>query len=294
MKRLVPLVDPAVDVAADRRRARRADHRRVLVRRTAGLGLAVGRAGGGRRAGGRCADQLRRADRGGDLDGQPLPDVGRRRAARRRPALVERIAEIAERGPCRPRSRATAGGAGPGAGTADVAARPLGSDLGQAREAAARMLAISLAALAAAGLDASGRVGDSDPVQAISDELPTFPAREVLLVAGPGARRRRSRGGRPPARPAGAAAQRSRTARPARRSRRPCAPRRAARAPGRRRRAARRGGPARRPRGSPRSSPRTLGLYAGIPDFARPRRREATRSPLSPSRITSFIGGRRW
>jgi hypothetical protein len=60
------------------------------------------------------------------------------------------------------------------------------SDLGAAREAAAGVLAISLASLAAAGLDASGRVGDPDPVQAISDELLSFPAREVVLVAGPG------------------------------------------------------------------------------------------------------------
>jgi hypothetical protein len=60
------------------------------------------------------------------------------------------------------------------------------SDLGAAREAAARVLAISIAALAAAGIEASGRVGDADPVQAISDELGTYPAREVVLVAGPG------------------------------------------------------------------------------------------------------------
>ncbi len=60
------------------------------------------------------------------------------------------------------------------------------SDLGEAREAAAKVLAISLASLAAAGLDASGRVGDPDPVQAISDELLSYPAREVVLVAGPG------------------------------------------------------------------------------------------------------------
>ncbi|MDX6582824.1 MAG: hypothetical protein QOI10_2008 [Solirubrobacterales bacterium] len=60
------------------------------------------------------------------------------------------------------------------------------SDLGEARDAAARVLAISLASLAAAGLDASGRIGDPDPVQAIRDELLSFPAREVVLVAGPG------------------------------------------------------------------------------------------------------------
>lgn len=60
------------------------------------------------------------------------------------------------------------------------------SDLTEAREAAAKVLAISLASFAAAGLDASGRVGDPDAVQAIVDELHTFPAREVLLIEGPG------------------------------------------------------------------------------------------------------------
>lgn len=59
------------------------------------------------------------------------------------------------------------------------------SDLGEARDTAARTLAISIAALATAGLDASGHVGDADPVQAISDELGSFAAREVVLVAGP-------------------------------------------------------------------------------------------------------------
>jgi hypothetical protein len=60
------------------------------------------------------------------------------------------------------------------------------SDLSASREAAARVLAISLASFAAAGLDASGRVGDPDPVQAIADELHTFAAREVVLIGGPG------------------------------------------------------------------------------------------------------------
>jgi hypothetical protein len=60
------------------------------------------------------------------------------------------------------------------------------TDLAAAREAAARVVAISIAALATAGIEASGRIGDSDPVQAITDELNTFSAREVVLVAGPG------------------------------------------------------------------------------------------------------------
>jgi hypothetical protein len=60
------------------------------------------------------------------------------------------------------------------------------TDLGAAREAAARVLAISIAALATAGVEASGRIGDPDPVQAITDELTTFSAREVVLIEGPG------------------------------------------------------------------------------------------------------------
>lgn len=59
------------------------------------------------------------------------------------------------------------------------------SDLGEARAAAGRVLALSLAAMATVGIDATGSVGDADPVQAITDELLTYPAREVLLVAGP-------------------------------------------------------------------------------------------------------------
>ena len=99
-------------------------------------------------------------------------------------ALVERIAAIAERGAevlggdQRPQVRILA----------PVRLKLLdrwASDLGEARDGAARVLAISLATLAAAGFDASGRVGDADPVQAITDELHTYPAREVLLVAGP-------------------------------------------------------------------------------------------------------------
>ena len=59
-------------------------------------------------------------------------------------------------------------------------------DLGRARDQAQRSLALSLANLATAGLAARGRVGDGDAVQAIEDELHTFPAREVVLVDGPG------------------------------------------------------------------------------------------------------------
>jgi hypothetical protein len=60
------------------------------------------------------------------------------------------------------------------------------SDLRSARQDAQRRLAVSLATLAAAGADARGQVGDSDPVQAVEDALRTFPAQEVVFVTGPG------------------------------------------------------------------------------------------------------------
>ncbi len=56
------------------------------------------------------------------------------------------------------------------------------SDVRSARLHAQRALALSIASLAAAGFDATGKVGDADPVQAIEDELRTFPAREVVLA----------------------------------------------------------------------------------------------------------------
>jgi hypothetical protein len=60
------------------------------------------------------------------------------------------------------------------------------SDLEAGRDSAQRALAVSLGSLAAAGLDAAGRIGDQDAVQAIEDELRAFAAREVVLVDGPG------------------------------------------------------------------------------------------------------------
>src|SRR6266571_1733383 len=55
------------------------------------------------------------------------------------------------------------------------------SDLRKARLDAQRRLAVSLGTLAAAGVDARGQVGDSDPVQAVEDSLRTFPAQEVVF-----------------------------------------------------------------------------------------------------------------
>jgi hypothetical protein len=58
------------------------------------------------------------------------------------------------------------------------------SDLGPGRERAQVALVHSIAALAAAGIDARGQVGDADLLQAIEDALRSFPADRVLLVTG--------------------------------------------------------------------------------------------------------------
>jgi hypothetical protein len=59
------------------------------------------------------------------------------------------------------------------------------SDLDRARGDAQRRLTVSIAALAGAGAQATGRVGDSEPLVAVEDTLRTYPAQEVaLLVSG--------------------------------------------------------------------------------------------------------------
>jgi hypothetical protein len=59
------------------------------------------------------------------------------------------------------------------------------SDVEDARADAQRRSVISVAALAAAGIEAEARVGDEDLVQAVEDQLGTFPASEVILVSAP-------------------------------------------------------------------------------------------------------------
>ncbi len=99
------------------------------------------------------------------------------------PALVDEIVAVAARG--------GAGATGtPAEVRVVVPARSSrldrwASDLDAARDAAQRALAVSLGALAAAGFEVSGRVGDGDPVQAVEDELRGFAAREVALVREP-------------------------------------------------------------------------------------------------------------
>jgi hypothetical protein len=56
-------------------------------------------------------------------------------------------------------------------------------DIDEAISAAEERLEASLEALRAAGLDASGEVGDSDPVTAISDELQKHGAKRILVIA---------------------------------------------------------------------------------------------------------------
>jgi hypothetical protein len=57
------------------------------------------------------------------------------------------------------------------------------SDVEGARERAQRNLVATVAALAKDGIEAEARVGDEDFVQAIEDQLQTFPADEVVLVS---------------------------------------------------------------------------------------------------------------
>ena len=146
------------------------------------------------------------------------------------PASVERIAAIADEGRAVARPRPDAGAARRRPG-AHVAARPLG--LRPRRGARGRRPgARDLARRARRRRPRRERPGRRPrPGAGDHRRAATFPAREVVLVAGPGL------GGARPRRSAAGSTGRSallaisRSARPARRSRRPCAPRRAARAP---------------------------------------------------------------
>jgi hypothetical protein len=56
-------------------------------------------------------------------------------------------------------------------------------DVGPGRERAQRSLVLTLASLARAGVAASAKIGDEDIVQTVADQLRTYPATEVFLVA---------------------------------------------------------------------------------------------------------------
>jgi hypothetical protein len=57
------------------------------------------------------------------------------------------------------------------------------SDVEGARRSAQEHLVATVAALAKAGIAAEARVGDEDLVQAVEDQLQSFPANEVVLVS---------------------------------------------------------------------------------------------------------------
>lgn len=63
------------------------------------------------------------------------------------------------------------------------------SDVEGSREEAQRSLVSVVASLAKAGISAEGRVGDESVVQAVEDQIGTFPATDVLLVTGEGEER---------------------------------------------------------------------------------------------------------
>jgi hypothetical protein len=56
------------------------------------------------------------------------------------------------------------------------------SDVAGARHRAQQQLVVTVAALARAGIAAEARVGDEDVVQAVEDQLQSYPATEVVLV----------------------------------------------------------------------------------------------------------------
>jgi hypothetical protein len=58
------------------------------------------------------------------------------------------------------------------------------SDVEDARHHAQQRLVVTVAALAKAGVAAEARVGDEDIVQAVEDQLQSYPATEVVLVSG--------------------------------------------------------------------------------------------------------------
>jgi hypothetical protein len=60
------------------------------------------------------------------------------------------------------------------------------SDVEAAQRDAQQRLVVSLASLAAAGIEAEARVGDEDVVQAVEDQLGSFAASEVILISSGG------------------------------------------------------------------------------------------------------------
>jgi hypothetical protein len=121
---------------------------------------------------------------------EPIEVAGSQRAGARvlvlactavdEPTAVEAVLSAAEE----------AGADSPGEAEVTVVAPASGSrlgqwlsDLGPARISAQERLAVSLAGLAAAGIDARGRVGDPDPTVATEDALRMFAATRLVFVS---------------------------------------------------------------------------------------------------------------
>jgi hypothetical protein len=110
--------------------------------------------------------------------------------ARRHLLLVVSRAVEGERAVAEIVARAAATAAEPAAEVLVLAPTEIGfldrwaSDLEPARRAAQRNLVLTVAALAKAGVAAEARVGDEDLVQAVEDQLRSFPATEVVLATG--------------------------------------------------------------------------------------------------------------
>ncbi len=123
---------------------------------------------------------------------RPERPIGEAPGARgRRRVLIVAASPIEGPGPVAALVREVeAGGAGEAAEVRVLAPASIGfldrwaSDVESARRRAQERLVTSVAALAAAGLDADARVGDEDVVQAVEDQLESYPADEVILVSG--------------------------------------------------------------------------------------------------------------
>ncbi|HWM62885.1 MAG TPA: hypothetical protein VNP96_02730 [Solirubrobacterales bacterium] len=107
----------------------------------------------------------------------------------RRHVLVVAASPIEESGAVAAVAReARAGGPGEAVDVRVLAPASIGfldrwaSDVEGSRQRAQERLVATVAALAKAGIEAEARVGDEDAVQAVEDQLQSYPADEVILV----------------------------------------------------------------------------------------------------------------
>lgn len=117
---------------------------------------------------------------------RPIGDAPDRHAGRR--VLVVAATPVEEPGAVEAIAREV-GGARDGVEVRVLAPASIGfldrwaSDVEGARRRAQERLVASVAALATAGVEAEARVGDEDLVQAVEDQLESYPADEVILVS---------------------------------------------------------------------------------------------------------------